>query len=711
MVICQLSYSNQEFITFVLKFNTMASIFFRQIRNRYLDLLKIGLIILSILLTLWFIPHEGKFKYEFQAGKPWNHESLLAPFDFAIQKSDRQISAEKAKITAELSPYFYFNMDETRTGKDRLTDAFEKKWRQMHPTMDEVLYNRSKEILLAVYDTVEHRGVIQFHQVIAGRDPASMINVVKDLTSTPVPLRDVFSIRSAFDYANGVINLASGIDQVLLKSLLGEAFVQNLVYDERITRKELNQALENISTTFGMVEQGELIISQDELVDDTKYAILSSLRKDYEEKVGSSAELNMLILGQAVLITVIFLALYLFIRQMHKDIFGNVRKLLLVLSSMLLIILPSYTILKIDQNFILYFPFGILPIILMTFFESRITIIVHMFTILIIALAVPSAFAFVFLQMIVGFVVMFSLANHNRRNYYFRTSFYIFLTYFILLVGFNIIQEGAISNLQMHQITKIGISATMTLLALPLVYLFERVFGLLTDLTLLELSNTNSPLLRQLAQKAPGTFQHSMQVANLSEEALFVIGGDTLLARTGALYHDIGKMINPLYFIENQSGGYNPHNDLTSVESARLIIDHVVKGIEMARKSRLPEQIIDFIRTHHGDRRVEYFYFLEQKQNPGLALDERDFRYRGPIPFSKETAVVMMADSVEAASRSIKNPTEQKLNDLVENIVARQMEGNQFVNADITMREIITVKKILKKKLMNIYHVRIEYPD
>jgi putative nucleotidyltransferase with HDIG domain len=264
---------------------------------------------------------------------------------------------------------------------------------------------------------------------------------------------------------------------------------------------------------------------------------------------------------------------------------------------------------------------------------------------------------------------------------------------------------------QFYKLANVGISATLTLMALPLIYGFERVFGMLTDLTLLEYSNTNSPLLRQLAQKAPGTFQHSMQVANLSEEALFEIGGDTLLARTGALYHDIGKMENPLYFIENQMGGYNPHNDLSAAESARIIIDHVVKGIEKARKARLPEQIIDFIRTHHGDRRVEYFYFMEQKDNPGLAIDERDFRYRGPVPFSKETAVVMMADSVEAASRSIKNPTEQKLNDLVENIITKQMETNQFVNADITMREIITVKKMLKKKLMNIYHVRIAYPD
>jgi putative nucleotidyltransferase with HDIG domain len=288
---------------------------------------------------------------------------------------------------------------------------------------------------------------------------------------------------------------------------------------------------------------------------------------------------------------------------------------------------------------------------------------------------------------------------------------FIFLAYAFVYLGFTLIQEGNLQTVNTLVLGSFALNALFTMLALPLIYFLERIFGLLTDLSLLELSNTNSPLLRQLALVAPGTFQHSMQVANLSEEALYEIGGDTLLARTGALYHDIGKMENPLYFIENQMGGYNPHDDISSAESARIIIDHVTKGIEKARKAHLPEQIIDFIRTHHGNRRVEYFYFLEQKQNPGLSLDERDFSYHGPIPFSKETAVVMMADSVEAASRSIKTPSEQKLNDLVENIIGKQMETNQFINSNITLKEINTVKKVLKKKLMNIYHVRIAYPD
>jgi len=312
---------------------------------------------------------------------------------------------------------------------------------------------------------------------------------------------------------------------------------------------------------------------------------------------------------------------------------------------------------------------------------------------------------------VVGFVVIFSLVNHNKRIYFFRTSVFIFISYCIIYAGFTLIQEGTLMTVSHMQLWSFLFSALLTLLALPLIFLLERLFGLITDLTLLELSNTNSPLLRELALKAPGTFQHSIQVANLSEEALFAIEGDTLLARTGALYHDIGKMDNPLYYIENQSGGYNPHNDINYAESASIIIGHVIKGIEKARKARLPEQVIDFIRTHHGNRRVEYFFTMEQRQNPGIALDERDFSYRGPVPFSKETAVVMMADSVEAASRSMKFPTEQKVNDLVENIIGKQIETNQFDNARITLKEINLVKKILKKKLMNIYHIRIAYPE
>ena len=281
----------------------------------------------------------------------------------------------------------------------------------------------------------------------------------------------------------------------------------------------------------------------------------------------------------------------------------------------------------------------------------------------------------------------------------------------VVYVSILLVQDGSLDNFSTTFVTYLAGSSILLLLAFPIIFIYEKVFGVLTHLSLLELSNTNNPLLRDLAIKAPGTFQHSLQVANLASEALYEIGGDALLARTGALYHDIGKMNNPLYFVENQVSGYNPHDELTFEESAQIIIGHVLDGIEMARKTRLPEQIIDFIRTHHGDRRVEYFYRLERKLNPGMEVDPSDFTYHGPIPFSRETAVVMMADSVEAASRSISEPDEQKINDLVDNIIGSQMKDNQFINADITMKEIYTVIKVLKKKLLNIHHIRIEYPD
>jgi putative nucleotidyltransferase with HDIG domain len=323
----------------------------------------------------------------------------------------------------------------------------------------------------------------------------------------------------------------------------------------------------------------------------------------------------------------------------------------------------------------------------------------------------PNSFEFFYTQFTAGFVAVFSVGQLSKRWHLVRISILVFVTYMLVYFSMLLVQEASFANISSRFILMLAGSSLLILLAFPLIFVYEKLFGLVTQLTLLELSNTNNPLLRDLAEKAPGTFQHSMQVANLASEVLYVIGGDALLARTGSLYHDIGKMKHPLFFVENQPEGYNPHAELSYEESARIIVGHVLTGIEMARKAHLPEQIIDFIRTHHGTRRVEYFYRLERKQNPGMEVNETEFRYHGPVPFSRETAVVMMADSVEAASRSLVSPTEQKINDLVELIVNSMMESDQFSNAPITMKEITTAKKILKKKLLNIHHVRIAYPD
>ncbi|PKP51788.1 MAG: phosphohydrolase [Bacteroidetes bacterium HGW-Bacteroidetes-1] len=676
------------------------------LRHSYYEIFKVLSFASAVFFVMYFMPRVGKFQYEFMQGKPWQHANLYASFDFAIYKPESQIKEEKDRVAAQIYPYFVFQKEETEKVRDMLQTSVEEKI-----TDYQVYKEKTKKLTLSIYDFVQSRGIIQHHSILDNANPDKRVNVVKNKVSSVYALSDLFTITSAYDYASRVVDTANQVDRKLILSILGESFVQNLVYDEKLSKQEKDQAFERISPTYGMVQQGELIIAEGELVEGERFLVLNSLRLETEKRIGSESHNFAIFIGQLILVLSIFFVLYLFIRFLRNDVFNELKKINLILLLMLLTIIPSFLTLSKSPDLVYLLPFGILPIILITFFDSRTTILVHLLSIFLVSIVVPNAFQFVFLQLIVGYVVVFSLVNHGKRFYFFRTSFFIFITYLIVFSGFSLFQLSEIKLIDSSMAWKFAISAALTLLALPLIYFFERLFGQITELSLLELSNTNSPLLRELASKAPGTFQHSIQVANLTEEALYEIGGNVLLARTGALYHDIGKMDDPYYFIENQMGGYNPHNDITPGESAAIIIDHVINGIEKARKARIPELIIDFIRTHHGTSRVNYFYVMEQRMNPGLSVDERDFCYRGPVPFSKETAVVMMADSVEAASRSLKNPTEQKINDLIENIVNKQIETHQFINSNITFKEVMQVKKILKKKLLNIYHVRIAYPE
>jgi hypothetical protein len=469
--------------------------------------------------------------------------------------------------------------------------------------------------------------------------------------------------------------------------------------------------LSRISSTYGLVQKGELIISAGELVNPEKYQVLMSLKRDYEQDLGGTESQFFIITGNALLIILLFLIEILFIFLYYRNVYDSMKFIVLILLSQLLLIVITHYVFRIFPQWTYMIPFAILPILIAVFVNKRVAIIVHLVTVLILGFYAPNSFNFFYTQFTSGLIAVFTIGDLSKRADLFKTSLFIFLTYLIVYMSMLFVQEGSLDSFSYIEISYLAGSSILVLLAFPLIFLYEKMFGIVTHLTLLELSNTNNTLLRELSEKAPGTFQHSLQVANLASEALYVIGGDALLARTGALYHDIGKMNNPLYFVENQVSGYNPHDELSYEESARIIIGHVLEGIEMARKAGLPEQIIDFIRTHHGTRRVEYFYKLEKKMKQGMEVDETEFRYHGPIPFSRETAVVMMADSIEAASRSINKPDEQKINDLVENIVGSLMAGNQFINSNMTMREINTVKKVLKKKIMNINHVRIAYPD
>ncbi len=683
------------------------------IRNNYSEIFKIILLIISVILIVSLFPKEGKFKYEFQNGKPWKHNDLIAPFDFAIQKSDIEIEAEQTKALKNLKPYFNFNNDIAEQKKQDFLLEFEKKWNVKYP--DKRIFNKIKKnistISIDIIDSLFSCGILELHPAIDKKPFDYSIIIIKNNIAEEKQLKQFFTVQSAEKFIHSELNKKNILDTVVLLPMLQNILTQNVIYDRKKSENEKDILISNISLTRGMVQLDQRIISKGELITNEKFMILESLKKEYEGQLGESSNYYLILIGQIILVSIALICLILFLLFFRKEIFDSTKKLTLILLLIIFMVFLTSITIKFNANYLYIVPLCLAPIVIRAFFDTRLALFVHLITIIIICFLVPNSLEFEFLQLVAGIITIISVVNLQKRSQFFVTSVYIFLTYSIINIGMTLIHEGKIDNIDLMQFGLYGASAVLTLFAYPLIFIFEKIFGFITDVSLIEYSDTNNKLLRELASKAPGTFQHSIQVANLSEEALVEIGGNALLARTGALYHDIGKSDMPKYFIENQSGRYNPHDELNYNESAKIIISHVIKGIEKAKKHSLPEQIIDFIRTHHGTKKTDYFYNLYLNSSLEKNIDEHDFMYHGPIPFSKETSVVMMADAVEAASRSLKNPNEENINELVEKIIDKQLELKQFMNSDITLKEITKVKKIFKRNLLNINHIRMEYPD
>lgn len=688
--------------------------FFSKLQQKSHEIVRILSFIAAVVIVVFVSPRELMFKYEFRIGKPWNHKDLYAPFDFSVYKTAKELAKEKAEAVQNVKPYFQYDAQATKEGRSILIHEFGTNWSASMKSNDSTLSAQDSinylNALLTVYDQVE-KGIIRLNPVIEGKEGSSQVNLVRNNQVRVVNLSQLYTIKEADDYAMTSLRALHSPDSSMLYNLISNSLVQNVIFDKNKTDMVVNEMLSSISPTIGLVQKGELIISQGELVTAKKYQVLMSLKKEYEQEMGTTEAWKYVFGGSTVLILLLFFIEYMFLRAFVRSIFDELRNLHLLLGTQVALLVLSFLIFNYYPTWSYVIPYALLPVIVATFLERRGSLIVFLITLMILGFYAPNSFEFFYTQFTAGFVAVLSVGQLSKRWHLMRAALLVFLTYMIVYFSMLLVQEGSFSNISVRFISMLGGSSLLILLAFPIIFIYEKMFGMITQLTLLELSNTNNPLLRELAEKAPGTFQHSMQVANLASEVLYVIGGDALLARTGSLYHDIGKMEHPLYFVENQPAGYNPHEDLTYEESAKIIVGHVLTGIEMARKAHLPEQILDFIRTHHGTRRVEYFYRLERKQNPNMEVDETEFRYHGPVPFSRETAVVMMADSVEAASRSLVAPNEQKINDLVELIIGSMMETNQFSNAPITLRDITISKKVLKRKLLHIHHVRIAYPD
>lgn len=661
----------------------------------------------------WLSPKDSIFKYEFQIGSPWKHTDLFAPFDFAILKTKEQIEQDKEKALKGFRPYFNYDNKTSDIKIGELENNFASLWTSDKKPGRKRRKDSLQSLKFAkkVFFEVERKGIIRTDKVIEGKPPDYRIKVIKNNVVSDATIGNYLTIRSALDLVLSKVKSENQEDSLLLINIISKALEQNVIYDKTKSESAMQELLNHISPTFGMMQKGEMIISKGELVTPEKNQILVSLKSMYEQEYGFTKHKYYVLLGITLLITMLFFIEYLFLRLYKYDFFNELKYINLIIISQVAIIALSFYVFKSYPDYVYLIPFVIIPIILAAFIDHGSTIVIYLITIMLIGFFAPNSFEFFYTQFAAGLVVVFVIGSWDHRYQIARASLVTFITYLLVYISMLYSREGNLDSFSLHFVILTAISSVLLFLAFPIVFFYEKLFGLVTKLTLLELSNTNNTLLRDLSVKAPGTFQHSLQVSNLAAEALYEIGGDALLARTGALYHDIGKMNNPTYFIENQSSGYNPHDELSYEESAKIIISHVLDGIEMARKANLPEQIIDFIRTHHGTRMVEYFYRLEKKTHPGLEIDSSEFKYHGPIPHSKETAVVMMADSVEAASRSITTPNEQKINDLVDNIINALIEDNQFANASITFKEITRVKKVLKKKLLDINHVRIAYPD
>ena len=678
----------------------------KQWRNYY-QVNKVILFLLALVVLLALFPREGKFKYEFQRGRPWQHDDLIAPFDFAILKPQSELQSERKKVLSEA--YLFFRVDDNKVeyAKSEFLAHLDREAPKQISTQEKELLIKTAFTLL---DTVYKLGIIEMIPDLEKRSSDFKIAVVENNLAKIVPVNSLLSIGKANEFILLHLPAYPGINTRLILPVLQSTLMHNVIFDEDLTLKQREQSLADISITRGMVQKGERIIAKGELVNETKFQQLESLRLEFETKSGSGYNFKMIFVGRLILISMALLVFGLFLYTFRHDIYSENKNIVLLL--LLVTIMVSFTtfIMNIKVSYIMAVPICLVPIIVRTFYDTRLALFVHIITIIVLGFLVPNSFEFLFMQLITGIITIISIVRLHHRSQFFFTSLMIMVSYSVIYIGMTLMQEGSIAQVSRVSFLMFGISALLTLFSYPLIYLFERIFGMITDVSLIELSDTNSKLLRELAITTPGTFQHSLIVSNIAEEAARAIGANSLLARTGALYHDIGKMDMPMYYIEDQTGGINPHDDLSYEESARIITGHVIRGIEKARLNKLPEAIIDFIRTHHGTRYTQYFYQKFKEENGDEPFDETPFRYRGPIPFSKETSILMMADSIEAASRSLKSPSEQDVSDLVERLIDNQMKGKQFRNSLLTLKDISTIKKIIKKKLMSIYHIRIEYP-
>ncbi len=679
------------------------------------QIVKYILVLLVVVFISYLFPNNTKFKYNFEKGQSWRYENLKAPFDFAIDKPADELEQEKELLKSNFNPYYEVNSDIAANTNRVFRQEFANQLNIANNDGQYVDVTQNPEPYLnyglRFIDRMYEEGFIQLDEKHSDQEDNFVINLRTGNTTQQRTLQSFIDLEKVdLLITDSLFN--SGLREAeFLIPLLQKQFSANIFYASELSNKFLDDQLMSLSPTYGLVKQDDLIIQEDGVITDEIYQKLISFRSKYEEEVSSKKSHWGVFIGYFLLTSLIVGVFLLYLKYHSKKVFQSFSQLLFML---MWLMLYSYLVYVVEQNSSLssyIIPFCIVPIVVKIFFNDRLALFTHIVVVLIASFLSSLGYEFTFLQILAGIVAI--LANIEVRNWskFFISMLFIFAAYALGYLGLSLIKEGSLMTIDWSVYTWIFLNVFLTLLAYPLIPLLERVFGFTSSITLIELSDMNRPLLKELSLKAPGTMQHSLQVANLSEAAADVIGADALLVKVAALYHDVGKTLKPQHFIENLSGKESPHTTLSSFDSTRIIIDHVTEGIKMAKKARLPEVLIDFIRTHHGTTRVEYFYRKQLKEFPDKEFDESLFRYPGPRPSSKEQTILMMADSIEAACKSLKNPTGEDIDQFVDKIVSGKVTSGQFVDSELTFEELGKCIFEFKKMLRSIHHVRIEYPD
>ena len=674
-------------------------------RFSYKNLIYKSLILIAtVSVIVYFLPNEGKFNYQFDINKPWKYGLLQASFDFPIYKNDIQVQKEQDSILADYQPYFQIDKEAEKNVLSKLREDYNKTLRHSLPGTDYVRY--IERTLKALYED----------GIIAGNDLKRMeedsiiaIRLVDKNVATSRFIDQLYTVKEAYEYLLNA-DTTHYKKKILQQCNLNDYITPNLVYDEEKSEAAQKDLLSNISWANGFVLNGQKIIDRGEIVDEQTYNILESLRKEWEKRSDSVQEKRLTLAGQILYVGIFLFCFMAYLELFRADYYE--RKGTLTLLFALIVFFPVLSSIMVEQNLssIYVVPFAMIPIIVRVFLDSRTAFMAHVTIILLCSITLRFPHEFILLQVVAGMVAIYSLRELSQRSQLLRTALVVFISYALLYFAFELIHEDDLTKLNTRMYIYFMINGILLLFAYPLLFLLEKIFGFTSDVTLVELSNINNSLLREMSEVAPGTFQHSLQMANLAAAAANKIGGKSQLVRTGALYHDIGKMVNPAFFTENQSG-VNPHKSLSYEQSAQVIISHITDGLKLAEKHNLPKVIKDFISTHHGRGLTKYFYISYKNEHPDEEVDQEKFRYPGPNPFTKEQAVLMMADSVEAASRSLPEYTEESISTLVDKIIDTQVSEGYFKECPITFKDIATVKALFKEKLKTMYHTRISYPE